>query len=58
MNHIKSYIFRECEKYFGKFETKISADDSVLCDTTHSKVVPLEGGEVQEDILDAHMSHM
>ena len=37
----------DCQAFFGdEFETSISRDDSVLCSTHFSKVVPLEGGEV------------
>lgn len=37
----------DCESYFGKESIKpISSDDSVICDTSVSKIVPLENGEV------------
>ena len=38
----------DCNTFFGEadYETSISRDDSVLCTTEYSKVVPLEGGEV------------
>lgn len=40
-------MFRDCESYFGKESIKpITADDSVICDTSFSKIVPLENGEV------------
>lgn len=37
----------DCETYFGKESLEpISRDDSVICSTEYSKIVPLEGGEV------------
>ena len=39
----------ECYQYFsdeGGFETAIQRDDSVICSTRFSNVVPLENGEV------------
>ena len=39
----------DCNTFFGgsDYETSITRDDSVLCTTEYSKVVPLEGGEVR-----------
>lgn len=40
-------VFSECERFFGKNSTMPLVDDnSVICDTKNSKVVPLENGEV------------
>ncbi len=38
----------DCNTFFGagKYEEKITRDDSVVCTTKYAKVVPLEGGEV------------
>lgn len=38
----------DCQSYFGHigYSNSISRDDSVICTTEYSKVVPLEGGEV------------
>lgn len=37
----------DCVNYFGQDSLKgVIADDSVICETKFSKVVPLEGGEV------------
>ena len=37
----------DCNTFFGmEAEQPISADDSVVCTTAYSKVVPLENGEV------------
>lgn len=37
----------DCELYFGKESLQpITKDDSVICNTEYSKIVPLEGGEV------------
>ena len=42
------FICSDCETFFGgKYETYIRRDDSVICTTEYSKVVPLEGGEVR-----------
>lgn len=39
--------YADCDTYFGpEVEHGISRDDSVICETKFSKVVPLEGGEV------------
>ena len=38
--------YSDCQQYFDNFETQITRDDSVLCSTEYSKVVPLMGGEV------------
>lgn len=37
-----------CHKFFGDigYSSSIIADNSVVCTTDYSKVVPLEGGEV------------
>ncbi|KAF7271317.1 hypothetical protein GWI33_015789 [Rhynchophorus ferrugineus] len=42
----------DCETYFGK-ETlhPITKDDSVICTTEYSKIVPLEGGEIPVALL-------
>lgn len=38
----------DCRTFFGdNYEKAISRDDSVVCTTEYSKVVPLEGGEVR-----------
>lgn len=38
----------DCETYFGAESLQpISRDDSVICTTEYSKIVPLEGGEVK-----------
>ncbi len=40
--------FSDCETFFGgQYESYIRSDDSVICTTEYSKVVPLEGGEVR-----------
>ena len=45
-------ICRDCETYFGRESLQpITRDDSVVCETQYSKVVPLEGGEVSGQIL-------
>ena len=38
----------DCNSFFGleNYEESITSDDSVVCTTEYSKVVPLEGGEV------------
>ena len=37
----------DCRTFFGdNFEEGITRDDSVICTTEYSRVVPLEGGEV------------
>ena len=39
----------DCHQFFGEehpYTDRIEADDSVVCTTDYSKVVPLEGGEV------------
>lgn len=37
----------ECERIFGRESLQpITKDDSVICSTEFSKIVPLEGGEV------------
>lgn len=37
----------DCEHYFGKESLQpITKDDSVICTTEYSKIVPLEEGEV------------
>jgi hypothetical protein len=42
-------ICRDCETYFGRESLQpITRDDSVVCETQYSKVVPLEGGEVRQ----------
>ncbi len=37
---------QDCYEYFSGFETSITRDDSVLCTTRYSKVLPLTNGEV------------
>lgn len=40
-------FFRECQNMFGmNVNFHIEADDTVICTTQYSKIVPLEGGEV------------
>ena len=41
-----------CHKYFGEagYTDSIMSDDSVVCTTQYSQVVPLEGGEVSTTI--------
>ncbi|XP_028968222.1 laminin subunit alpha [Galendromus occidentalis] len=37
----------ECRKYFGQdVEFKITRDDSVICDTSYSNILPFQGGEI------------
>lgn len=37
----------DCAHYFGRESLQpITKDDSVICTTEYSKIVPLEGGEV------------
>lgn len=37
----------DCETFFGRESLQtITRDDSVICSTEYSKIVPLEGGEV------------
>lgn len=38
----------DCENNFGldSYKLQITRDDTVICSTEHSKIVPLEGGEV------------
>ena len=40
----------DCNTIFGaeNYDEDIKTDDSVLCATEYSKVVPLEGGEVMQ----------
>ena len=40
----------DCNTFFGRegYSQSIVRDDSVICATEYSKVVPLEGGEVGE----------
>jgi len=42
----------DCERFFGDagFSESITHDDSVICSTQYSNVIPLEGGEVTVDI--------
>jgi hypothetical protein len=45
-------ICRDCETYFGRESLQpITRDNSVVCETQYSKVVPLEGGEVGDQTL-------
>ncbi|KAJ8973563.1 hypothetical protein NQ317_009587 [Molorchus minor] len=42
----------DCETYFGKESLQpITRDDSVICSTEYSKIVPLEGGEIPISLL-------
>jgi laminin, alpha 3/5 len=42
----------DCEIYFGKESLNaIRKDDDVVCTTEFSKIVPLESGEVNDDIF-------
>ncbi|XP_060535680.1 laminin subunit alpha [Cylas formicarius] len=42
----------DCETYFGKETLQpITNDDSVVCTTEYSKIVPLEGGEIPISLL-------
>ncbi|KAK9686926.1 Laminin N-terminal (Domain VI), partial [Popillia japonica] len=42
----------DCLTYFGKDSNEpISRDDSVICSTEYSKIVPLEGGEIPISLL-------
>ncbi|KAH9634640.1 hypothetical protein HF086_000612 [Spodoptera exigua] len=44
---------KDCERYFGKESLQpITRDDSVICSTEYSKIVPLEGGEYFYSIKD------
>ncbi|CAG9136876.1 unnamed protein product [Plutella xylostella] len=43
---------QDCERYFGKESIQpITRDDSVICSTEYSKIVPLEGGEIPISLL-------
>ncbi|XP_049703370.2 laminin subunit alpha [Helicoverpa armigera] len=43
---------QDCERYFGKESLQpITKDDSVICSTEYSKIVPLEGGEIPISLL-------
>ncbi|CAB3226438.1 unnamed protein product [Arctia plantaginis] len=43
---------QDCERYFGKESLQpITRDDSVICSTEYSKIVPLEGGEIPISLL-------
>lgn len=40
----------ECARFFGRDSIlPLTADDGVICDTSNSKVVPLENGEVMDN---------
>jgi laminin alpha 3/5 len=42
----------DCETYFGRESLHpITRDDSVICTTEYSKIVPLEGGEIPISLL-------
>jgi len=43
----------DCNVFFGRdgYSERIDRDDSVICATEYSKVVPLEGGEVCNPIV-------
>ena len=42
----------DCVSFFGKdaYKTQITSDDTVVCTTEFSKIVPLKGGEVSSII--------
>ncbi|XP_037870167.2 laminin subunit alpha [Bombyx mori] len=43
---------QDCERYFGKESLQpITKDDSVICSTEYSKIVPLEDGEIPISLL-------
>ncbi|GBP97582.1 Laminin subunit alpha [Eumeta japonica] len=43
---------QDCQRYFGKKSLQpITEDDSVICSTEYSKIVPLEGGEIPISLL-------
>ncbi|XP_032527888.2 laminin subunit alpha [Danaus plexippus] len=43
---------QDCERYFGRESLQpITKDDSVICSTEYSKIVPLEGGEIPISLL-------
>ncbi|CAG9821860.1 unnamed protein product [Phaedon cochleariae] len=47
----------DCETFFGKESLQpISRDDSVICSTEYSKIVPLEGGEIPISLLNKRPS--
>jgi laminin alpha 3/5 len=47
----------DCTTYFGiDSHTPITRDDSVICTTEYSKLVPLEGGEIPISILNSRPS--
>ncbi|XP_077547053.1 laminin subunit alpha [Haemaphysalis longicornis] len=47
----------DCESFFGSdVENHITRDDSVICETKFSKVVPLEGGEMVISLLNGRPS--
>ena len=41
---------QDCYEYFSGFETDITKDNSVLCTTEYSKVLPLKNGEVRRQL--------
>lgn len=48
----------DCEHYFGKESLQpITRDDSVICVTEYSKIVPLEGGEVRKNVFGFELYH-
>ncbi len=46
----------DCNVFFGagNYESSITRDDSVICTTKYSKVMPLESGEVSPLVLIYH----
>ncbi|XP_074042767.1 laminin subunit alpha [Leptinotarsa decemlineata] len=47
----------DCETFFGKESLQpITRDDSVICSTEYSKIVPLEGGEIPVSLLNKRPS--
>lgn len=48
---------QNCVKYFGiKSNTPITQDDSVTCTTEHSKILPLQDGEIPISIINIRPS--
>lgn len=55
LNRIFYFLFSDCETHFGKESLNpITRDDSVICNTEYSKIVPLEGGEVNISYFNLH----
>ncbi|XP_034839290.1 laminin subunit alpha [Maniola hyperantus] len=48
---------QDCVRYFGRESLQpITKDDSVICNTEYSKIVPLEGGEIPISLLNSRPS--